>query len=90
MDLYSAMQPILDSVVEQRMAQREAPSSVPGMDGIPEPSEPIKLAIIGQPNVVRQGASPTSPISVLARNVKTLISWLGGSALGRVMSHELA
>ena len=60
MDLYSAMQPILDSNVEQRMARREEPSRAASMDGLAEPPEPIKVAIIGQPNVVRQDASPAA------------------------------
>lgn len=57
MDLYGAMQPILDALVEERMAAREEVYRPPGI-GPPEEPEPIKLAIIGQPNVVRAGCPP--------------------------------
>lgn len=63
-DLYGALQPILDGIVEERMANRVAMARPQGIDGQPEDAGPIKLAIIGQPNVVHaRAASPVCKYS---------------------------
>ena len=56
-DLYTAMQPILDNINEERTSQREerAPKSKsqPAGEDNPEGPQHMKIAIIGQPNVVK-------------------------------------
>lgn len=55
-DLYTAMQPILDKIVDERASQREGPpkgaSPLAEEHGTEGPQN-MKMAIIGQPNVVR-------------------------------------
>ncbi len=60
-DLYGALQPILDGIVEDRMAKRVAVTKPQGIDGQSEDAGPVKLAIIGQPNVVRARAASRAP-----------------------------
>ena len=57
-DLYTAMQPMIDKIIEERASQREeaAPKArAPGLAGEDETEGPqdMKIAVIGQPNVVR-------------------------------------
>ena len=56
-DLYTAMQPILDKIIEERASKRaeDAPkkkSRPAGEDDMEGPQQ-MKIAIIGQPNVVK-------------------------------------
>ena len=74
-DLYQALQPIVDRVLEANLAERTARAAaeaakgpvvsstrvVDGKEAQPESQSPISLAIIGQPNVV---STPSSDVHV--------------------------
>ena len=52
-DLYTAMQPIVDKIVDERASQREGLPKRPAEEDGTEGPQNMKIAIIGQPNVVR-------------------------------------
>lgn len=55
-DLYTAMQPVLDKIIDERASQREGLpnwASPPAEQDGTEGPQNMKIAIIGQPNVVR-------------------------------------